>query len=140
MIAALRAWADQYAAGGRFTPAAPQEDYGGPSLTWWPGEVNDQFPVRVFPQEAPDPSEMGGAYGEIPARPAQNTVVLFHHEQNISMGPEDFVAAIPTVLPHTRAYPRGRMTADPQRANIARPAAVAYGSLFQYASRPYGLG
>lgn len=136
---ALRSWAARYAAGGGFTPAAPVDDRAGMHLTYWPGEVNDRFPVRLFQQEAPDPSEMGGAYGEIPARPAQNQVVTFFHDQNVAMGEEAFIAAI---LPRSPAvaYPRGRMEADNPRANIARPAAVAYGSLFEYQSQPYGMG
>lgn len=135
----LRAWAARFASGGRFTPAAPQEDTGGPNVTWWPGEVNARFPVRVFQQEAPDPSEMGGAYGEIPSRPAQIPVVTFFHDQSIAMGEESFIAAIIPRAPNA-AFPRGRMESFGPRANIARPAAVAYGSLFEYRGQTYGLG
>lgn len=138
-MSTLAAWANRFATGGRFTPAAPQEDDGGPHLTMWPGEVNDRFSVRVFPQEAPDPSEMGGAYGEIPSRPAQSQVVTFFHDQNIAMGEESFIAAIIPRSPGA-AIPRGRMQPFDPRANIARPAAVAYGSLFEYRPQTYGMG
>lgn len=103
-----------------------------------PGEANVRVPVRVSPQEAPEPGAQGGAYGLIPSRPAMVQVVTFHHDQN---SPEagDFRAVL--LAPQPRASrPRGRMLPFGQRANIRVPSHAAYGSLFTSDDPTYGLG
>lgn len=124
---------------GDYTGYTPQEDPG-QDVTWWPGEANVRVPVGVSPQQSPEPGEQGGAHGEIPARLAQIQVVTFRHDPQ-PMGAESFVAGWRD-LTHTAAIPRGRMTPFGARANIGRPPAVAYGSLFQATSGayPYAYG
>lgn len=114
-----------------YTGYFPQEDPG-QDVTWWPSELNVRPLVGTFPQQSPEPGAQGGAYGEVPARPAQVQVVTFRHDHQ-PLGPEEFVAQWRD-LPFRAAIPRGRMQAFGARSNITRPPAVAYGSLFQSVS------
>lgn len=120
---------------GDYTGFNPQYDPG-QDITWWPAERNVREPVGVHPQQSPEPGEQGGAYGYLPSRPAQVQVVTFRHDQR-PLGSDEFV--VDWFGPPPRAwYPVGRQTPFGARVNIPRPPAVAYGSLFQAASRyPY---
>lgn len=122
---------------GWYTPFEPQQEPA-PETTWWASEANVREPVQVYPHQSPEPGAQGGAFGEIPSRVAMVQVVTFHHNQQ-PMGAESFVAAWRDTFPGRDIQtPRGRQTGFGARANIPRPPAVAYGSLFSAASSyPY---
>jgi hypothetical protein len=121
-----------------WTPWAPQPVERPNVLNLTAGEANVRVPVTVYPQEAPERGAQGGAYGLIPSRPAQVQVVTFYHDQTRTQA-DSFQATILGPAPHA-AVPRGRMAPFGQRANIAVPPHVAYGSLFVQDGPTYGLG
>jgi hypothetical protein len=73
---------------------------------------------------------------DIPSRPSRWDITFWWHDQNR-------VAEGQFIMPHLPSarqlgIMRGRMRSDPQRVNIPVPSHVAYGSLFQAPTSPYG--
>lgn len=103
--------------------------------TWTAGERNVRVPVQVNPQEAPDPIRQS----DVLARPAMNQVATFSYD-TASWEAESMVAGVDNaniegVLAST---PYGRQAVWNERANIAPPQHVAYGSLFYTDTAVYG--
>lgn len=124
----------------RWTPFA--SSYGrrqAGTLNRTPGELDQNVPVIVHPQDSPEPGHQGGAYGTlVPSRTSRRFLTLFFHDQTKTQE-ERFVAVQITHDPQA-AYPRGRQSPFSPRANIQVPSHVAYGSLFIDRPEPYGLG
>lgn len=95
-------------------------------------------PITIGPQQAPDPSYMGGAYGEIRSRPAMLRSMVFFHPYESENLAEAFVLGINLEYQNRARPPRGRHTPWQERANIDIPQHVAYGSLFTSATPTYG--
>lgn len=93
-----------------------------------PAAINGRAMVEVHTRAPYDPPPRPSA------RPASITKVLFRHFAK----PWEDRFVIATVGPAPRAaVARGQMNPHSQRANITRPPAVVYGSLFTYESEPY---
>lgn len=118
---------------GRFTPfVRKMQTHQGPTFT--AGEANVRTPVAVAPQAAPDPIRDGFT----PSRPAMVQIVTFGYDMGVTLDDPRFQVANYELDP-TAARPRGRMSPDVQRQNIALPAHVAYGSMLanNYQAMPY---
>lgn len=105
--------------------------------TWrTPAERNVRVTEAIGPQRAPDPVRAG----DTPTRPAKVQIVTF-----LSIAPWKAVMRdqflIEQVAPnHLAATPYGSQLPVIERANIRRPAAEAYGSLFELnPTDPYAL-
>lgn len=105
-------------------------------FTWTPGYRNVRVPVQEPQQEAPDPIRQGAT----PSRPSKVQIATFRYDMNASMA-EDF-QNVDVIYPRAESVgvPRGRMEPFTERANIAPPQHVAYGSLFQAPANAYGYG
>ncbi len=136
-------WETEYSRGhvlprSPYTPFVPQEphEYG---PVFMPGRLNIRTLVGGARHTAPDPSLMGGAYGEIRSRPAQVQVATtlapmeYQAEMRFVFGPSGNVDY------NAGAWiPPGYMAPVVERANINVPAHIAYGSLFQQSNPTYG--
>lgn len=99
----------------------------GPTVT--PTEVNTRTAVETYATRPTDPAPRPGA------RPAMRQIAFFRHYAKL--WEDRFVRA--TVGPPPRAaVARGQMNPWGERANIAVPPHVAYGSLFIVQGSPYG--
>lgn len=88
-------------------------------------------------QAAPNPVAQGS---ETPSRPSRWQFVEQFHDTWTSVSEGRFVAIITSPQP-LATTPRGRLQADPTRANLRVPPHIAYGSLFVGNDpAPYGLG
>lgn len=115
-----------------YTAVVPLPDRAAVGIRTTAGERNVRVPVIKPYQEAPDPIREGAT----PSRAAQVQVVTFARDMNASMG-EDFILGNPDY--YNQAWtPYGRQAPWAERANIAPPQHVAYGSLFQYDPYVYG--
>jgi hypothetical protein len=97
-------------------------------MTLTPAAVNTRTGIEVYPRRPGEPPPRPSA------RPAQRVIAFFRHYAK----PWEDRFVVATVGPPPRAaVPRGRMNPWGERANIAVPPAVAYGSLFTVQSNPY---
>lgn len=126
--------------GAPYTPFVPQEPFEyGP--VFMPGRLNVRVPEGGSRHAAPDPSLMGGAYGEGRSRPAQVQVATTLSpwgcamEDRFVFGPLGNVEYTPGVK-----IPLGVMQPHVERANITVPPHIAYGSLFAQDQPTYGYG
>lgn len=138
-------WELDYAAGhlqpgAPYTPFVPQEGHEqGP--VFMPGRRNVRVREQITAHIAPDPSEMGGAYGEVPSRPARVQVATtlapyeYQGEMRFVYGHVGNVEYTPGVF-----LTPGYMEPDAGRVNIEVPPHVAYGSLFTQTNPTYGYG
>lgn len=103
--------------------------------TWTAGERNVRVPVLINPQEAPDPIRQS----DVPSRPARIQVATFTYDtatwEAEGMVPDMDNANVEGVL---ASVPYGRQAVWNERANIAPPQHVAYGSLFYSDPVTYG--
>lgn len=126
--------------GDPYTPFVPQEELEhGP--VFMPGRLNVRVPVSKSVHKAPDPSLMGGAYGEVPSQRAMIQVATtlapyeYQGEMRFVYGVDGNVEYTPGVF-----LTQGVMEPTVERANIEVPAHVAYGSLFTQGNETYGYG
>lgn len=88
---------------------------------------------NISPQMAPDPERRGA----LPSRPARQQVYTAFH--NTRWEQDNFLLRLFAPSPNA-SVPRGLQSAFGPRANMQRPAAVAYGSMFEFADPVYGAG
>lgn len=105
--------------------------------TWTAAERNVRVPLTFGPQESPDPIREGAT----PARAAKVQVVTFAYDMGQQIGAEDFTFGENVdIRGDLASVPYGGHLAWGERANIAPPQHVAYGSLFQSTPTLYGIG
>jgi hypothetical protein len=127
--------------GGRPRPHLDENGHEEPpaQVALFGGMVNTR-PILLQPNgvhAAPDPIAQGT---DTPSRPSRWQFVQTFHDMALSVSEESFVAVITSPRP-LASTPRGRLQADPARANLRVPPHVAYGSLFVGNDpAPYGLG
>lgn len=139
----MSGWEVEYPAGNLqpgapYTPFVPQEagEYG---PVFMPGRLNVRVLERKSDHFAPDPSDMGGAYGEVPSRPSRVQVATtlapyeYQGEMRFVYGDIGNVEYLPGVF-----LVGGYMEPFGERANIDVPPHVAYGSLFTQTNPTYG--
>jgi hypothetical protein len=97
--------------------------------TWTPGQINTRALEQVHVNPSPDPAALGGAHGEIAARPSVRQIALSFYDTTRSVWEDRFVAIIVGPQPEA-AYPRGSQIPFYPRQNLSAPASAAYGSLF----------
>lgn len=105
--------------------------------TWTAGERNVRVPVLINPQEAPDPIRQS----DVPSRPARIQVATFSYD-TASWEAEGMAAGVDNanVAGVLASTPYGKQATWNERANIAPPQHVAYGSLFYSDPSVYGYG
>lgn len=105
--------------------------------TWrTPAERNVRVVEGIAPQRAPDPVRAG----DTPTRPARVQIVTFLAIAPFKAVMKDEFLVQQVAPNHLAATPRGGQLPLSERTNIARPAAEAYGSLFELNPRdPYSL-
>jgi hypothetical protein len=105
-------------------PLPREQPHGVP--TWTAPERNVRVPVTLAPQRVPDPPAQGA---EAPSRRAMIQVVTFFNDMCLSQ--EERFTPIDVNWSRMAWRPYGRRTTPwTERANIAPPQHVAYGSLF----------
>lgn len=124
--------------GERFTPyveevPAPQ------GLGVYPFEYNERVTENFSYSPPPDRASQGGAYGDLRTRPSKVQIAGFFHPYDYVMDTR-FQYVSQLNYPVGAWLPTGYMQPFEQRVNIDLPNHVAYGSLYQSDTQPYGYG
>jgi len=107
------------------------------ATTWTAAERNVRVPLNIGAQDAPDPIRQGA----VPSRQAKIQVVTYAYDMGLAVGTEDFAWGDNVdIRGDLASVPYGNHLPWRERANIAPPQHVAYGSLFQTTPTLYGMG